>query len=102
MPVKGLYVVRRGEVKEYDNNTQRKESENRIVRNGEIFGHKDFSADKHKFRAIALKNSKICYLKKDSLYQVCLGNPELSLNLLKFFKEELIKTDKKYKNNLYS
>jgi CRP-like cAMP-binding protein len=98
IPVKGLYIVRKGAVKEYYLDIKGKGKTIRTAKKGEIFGHKDYSATKHVFSAIAIEDAQICCFSKNTLYEVCLNNSKLSNNLMDFFSDELRKSDDKRKN----
>lgn len=102
MSVTGLYVVQKGTVQEYYLNKNGNKIIRHTAQNGEIFGHKDYSVTKHAFSAIAIKDSQICLLKKNTLYQVCKNNSELSLKLMNFFVAELNKSYNTYKHNFYN
>lgn len=97
IPVNGLYIVQKGVVKEYYLDIKGKEKTIRIAKRGDIFGHKDYSGTKHMFSAIAIEDVQICCFNKRTLYEVCLHNAELSSNLMKFFLDELIKSDDRRK-----
>lgn len=101
MPVKGLYVVQKGTVKEFYLNKNGKQIIRHTAKGGEIFGHRDYSAVKHAFSAIAVEDSHICCFNKKTLYEVCLHNTELSKNLMNFFLDELDKSDERHKLFLY-
>lgn len=92
MPVKGLYIVQKGEVKEYYHEKNVREKTNHTAKDGEIFGHKDYSGTKHLFSAIAIEDTQICCFSKNTLYEVCLNNSKLSNDLMDFFSDELIKS----------
>lgn len=95
MPVKGLYVVQKGNVIEYYLDKKERKKTIHTAKSGEIFGHRDYSGTKHEFSAIAIKDAQICCFNKNILYEVCLKNTELSNNLLKFFSDELNKSDRR-------
>ena len=91
MPVKGLYIVQYGHINEHYIN---KVGQNEICstsKNGEIFAHKDLSAKKHLYNAIAVEDSTICFIDKNSLLGVCKNNPELPLKLMFLFSNKLNK-----------
>lgn len=102
MSVTGLYVVQKGIIQEFYTDKNGIKKIRHTANNGEIFGHKDYSATKHAFSAIAIEDSQICLLKKNILYQVCKNNSELSLKLMNFFVAELNKSDNTYKHNFYN
>ncbi|NUM50682.1 MAG: Crp/Fnr family transcriptional regulator [Flavobacteriales bacterium] len=97
MPVTGLYVVQKGIVKEFYLDKEGKQIIKHTAKSGEIFGHRDYSATKHIFSAIAFEDSQICCFNKNILYEVCLHNAELSNNLMNFFLDELNKSDERHK-----
>ncbi|HSH68119.1 MAG TPA: Crp/Fnr family transcriptional regulator [Bacteroidia bacterium] len=92
IPVKGLYIVQKGEVKEYYHEKNGREKTNHTAKDGNIFGHIDYSGTKHLFSAIAIEDTQICCFSKKSLYEVCLNNSKLSNDLMDFFLDELIKS----------
>ena len=98
IPVIGLYIVKKGAVKEYYLDIKGREKTIRTAKNGEIFGHKDYSNNKHVFSAIAIEDTQICCFNKNTLYEVCLNNSKLSNSLMEFFLSELIKSDDRRKN----
>lgn len=97
MPVTGLYIVQKGTVKEFYLDKKGKKIIRHTAKSGEIFGHKDYSGTKHMFSAIAVENSYICFFNKNTLYEICLHNTELSNNLMNFFLDELNKTHERHK-----
>lgn len=97
MPVKGLYIVQKGTVKEYYIDKKGNEKTIHTATKGEVFGHRDYSYNKHMFRAIAIEDTHICFFNKNSLYEAFLSNSELSNNLRIFFSDELRKADNRHK-----
>lgn len=98
MPLNGLYVVQKGSVNEYYFDRKGHKKISCTVKNGEIFGHKDFNSTKHSFSTVALENSSICFINKETIHKTCSKSPDLTIKLLTFFAEELNKSD----NRLYS
>jgi len=96
VPVKGLYVVQKGCIKECYIDKKGQKEISHTAKNGEIFGHKYFNASKHLFSSVAVENSTIYLINESTLSKICNNNPELSLQLIYFFNDELNKSDKRY------
>lgn len=96
MPAQGLYIVQSGSIHNYFINRKGQKEICNTVKNGEMFGHKDFNAKKHLFSTVAIEKSSICLIDKNTLLEVCKNSPKLSLKLIHFFSDELNKSDSKH------
>ena len=96
MPVKGLYIVQRGSINEYNIDKKKQKEICQMAKSGDVFGHKDLNATKHLFNAVAIENSSICLINKSKLLEICQKNPKQSIKLINFFTDELNKSAERY------
>lgn len=86
----GLLSLANGKVKVYKEGVGGREQILRMVRPAGLLGFRAlFAGMNYSASAIALEDSTICIIEKDSFYKLVKGNPELSFKLIKMVSVEL-------------
>lgn len=98
-PVTGLFFVLKGRVKVLRTGLHGKEQIVRFAKEGEIIGHRGFSTDEsYPISAIALEDCVLCYFYKETLQQALKTDPLFTYDLMKFYANELSKSEVKVKS----
>jgi CRP/FNR family transcriptional regulator, polysaccharide utilization system transcription regulator len=94
----GLYCINHGKVKLTVQGVNGKEQIVRLLKDGDVVGYRSLlSNEKYHCSAIALEDSSICFVPKDTLFDMIKENSKVSFELLKLLSNNL----KKQKNKLY-
>lgn len=97
-PVYGLYFLLKGKVKVFRTGINGREQIVRLATSGEIIGHRGFGSEEYyPIGAIALEDTVLCYLSKDSLREILLSNSKFTLDLMLFYANELNRSEAKVK-----
>lgn len=97
--VKGIYFVYSGKVKVHKKWNGDKELILRFADEGAIVGHRGLGGDNtYPVSATALEPTIVCFMAMDFFMSSLKVNPELTLNLLTFFAEELQESEKRMRN----
>ncbi|TZF85852.1 Crp/Fnr family transcriptional regulator (plasmid) [Pedobacter sp. BS3] len=98
-PVTGVYFVYSGKVKVHKKWGDR-ELIVRFAHNGAIVGHRGISTRNmvYPISATALENSSVCFVDIDFFMASLKVNPELMLNLMLFYADELQESEKRMRN----
>lgn len=90
----GIYCINEGKVKVVRSGTEGREQIVRLIRNGDIFGYRAlFSNTRYNASAIALEDSNVCFIPKDTFFNVLRSNSNLSIALMKMLSQELGKAE---------
>jgi CRP/FNR family transcriptional regulator len=97
--VKGIYFVYNGRVKVHKKWNGDKELILRFADHGAIVGHRGLGGDNtYPVSATALEPTMVCFMELDFFMSSLKVNPDLTLNLLNFFAEELQESEKRMRN----
>lgn len=95
----GLFCVNRGKVKISKIGTEGKEQIVRLAREGDIIGYRALlSGEAYTASAFALEETDICYIPKETFYQILENNPGLSLQMMKRLAHDLKSAEEKIIN----
>lgn len=82
-PPFGLFCVSKGNIKLVKSDSNGKESLIRIVKEGDILGHRSlFSDQNHKATAIALEDTSVCFIDKKYIHGLVEEEPSVAFNLI--------------------
>lgn len=97
-PVHGLYFIYDGKAKVYSRGFQGKDQIIRFAGNGDIVGHRGLlTFESYKVSATAVEDSTLCYFSSDVLIEMLHSVANLSFDLMKFYAEELQRSEDKVK-----
>lgn len=97
--VKGIYFVYSGKAKVHKKWNGDKELILRFADAGAILGHRGLGGDQYyPVSATALEPVTVCYMELEFFKSSLKVNPELTLNLLDFFAQELKESEKRMRN----
>ncbi len=91
--VEGIYFIQHGNAKIVARGAENRELIVRLATVGHVLGHRGSRDDKYPVSAIALSDTTICFIDNDTLYDVFMNNPKLTLLLVEFYSRELRKTE---------
>jgi CRP-like cAMP-binding protein len=87
---KGLFVIQSGKVKITTNTGQAEERIIRLVKEGDVLGHRGFGGDwKYTISAITLEDSELLLIPLNIFNQTVKANAKLGFYMMMFFAEEL-------------
>lgn len=87
---KGLFVIQSGKVKITTNTGQAEERIIRLVKGGDVLGHRGFGGDwKYTISAITLEDSELLLIPLNIFNQTVKANAALGFYMMMFFAEEL-------------
>lgn len=79
----GLYCISNGNIKLTKTGNDGKETILRIVRGGDILGHRSlFTDDNYSATATAMEDTRVCFIDKKFILSVIRDNPSVSLNII--------------------
>ena len=90
--VEGIYFMQRGFVKLVSKRVDNREQIVRLAAAGQVLGHRGLGDDKYPISAVALNDTTVCFIDNDTLYEVFMNNPKLTLQMMEFYSRELRKT----------
>ncbi len=93
----GIHFTNMGGIKVVTTNSNGNEQVVRLLSDGNILGHRVLGNDKYYFNAIALMDSKVCFVETNVFQDICLNNPEFAYNLILFYALELRRTELRVK-----
>ena len=94
----GLHFICEGKVKLTATGFKGKEKIVRFASNGHILGHwQDENNKTYTSSAVTIDDSLICFIDNEILHEVFLSNPELTLNLMKYYSQELSHSERRLK-----
>jgi CRP-like cAMP-binding protein len=89
----GLYFIQQGKVKIISTGINGKEQIVRLAIDGHIIGHRGYGSETYPIGAVALEDTRTCFLDNDILYSVFMNNPRFTYALMMFYAFELRKTE---------
>lgn len=90
----GLYCINHGKIKLTTQGITGKEQILRLLKDGDIAGYRALlSNEKYHCSAIALEDSSICYIPKESFYSMLKENSKLSFEVMKLLANNLKKAE---------
>lgn len=95
-PIHGLFFVYTGKVKVYKTGINGREQILRFAKDGEIIGHRGFTiGEYHEVSAKTLDETILCNFPHSTLLKMLKSIPELTFSFMKFFSEELSRSETK-------
>ncbi len=92
----GLYCIHKGKVKISKTGTGGKEQIVRFAKNGDIIGYRSIlSGEMYSANAVALEDTEICFLSKDSFIKIVQNNTELAFKLMDLIAKDLKQAENK-------
>jgi CRP/FNR family transcriptional regulator len=93
---RGLYCLGQGNIKLTQRGPDGKEQIIHMAKNGDVLGYRAIlSGDKYSCSAIAVEDTSICFIPKDTFHTMVRENPRVTFELLNLFAHELKETEKK-------
>jgi len=92
-PVFGIYFIQEGKVKIVSSNTEGKEQIVRLAGDGHILGHRGYGGETYPIGAVALEESRICFLDNDVLLNAFKANFDFLYSTMMFYSKELRKSE---------
>jgi CRP/FNR family transcriptional regulator len=90
----GVYCINEGKVKTIHIGMDGKEQIIRLAKDGDIIGYRALlSGGKYNASAIALEDSQICFIPKETFFNVVKANSNLSLKIINLLASELGKAE---------
>ena len=90
----GLFCVNDGKVKIEHTGQDGKEQIVRMAKGGDVLGYRALlSSERYNASAVALDDTDVCFIPKDSFFGVLKSNPNLSLEIIKMLSTELRKAE---------
>lgn len=97
-PVSGLFFIYKGKAKVLKTGIYGKEQILRLVKEGEIIGHRGFGTrKKYGISALALEETILCNFSNETLDLMVKKIPKLTYELMLFYAEELNRSETKVK-----
>ncbi|MCC6383923.1 MAG: Crp/Fnr family transcriptional regulator [Bacteroidia bacterium] len=98
-PVTGIFFILEGKVKVFKSGINGRQQIVRLARSGDILGHRGFGGNNiYPVGASTLEDSKICFIESSVFFNTLKNEPELAIQLLLFYAEELKTTETKLRN----
>lgn len=92
----GLYCVHVGKIKISKTGTGGKEQIVRFAKDGDVIGYRAMlSGETYSANAVALEDSEICFIPKDSFIKIVQNNTELAFKLMDLVAKDLKQAEKK-------
>lgn len=86
----GIYCVKKGNIKLTKVGQEGKESIVRIVKNGEILGHRSiFDHAYYSATATAIEDTTVCFLDKKHILKLIAENPSISLKIIEILSHDM-------------
>ncbi len=90
----GLYCVNEGKIKLSHSGHDGKEQIVRMARNGDVLGYRALlSGERYNASAVALDDTNVCFIPRDTFFSVLKSNAGLSLEIIKMLSLELRKAE---------
>lgn len=97
-PVHGLYFIYDGKAKVYSRGFQGKDQIIRFAGNGDIVGHRGLlTFESYRVSATAVEDTTLCYFSSETLMEMLHSVANLTFDLMKFYAEELQRSEDKVK-----
>lgn len=92
----GLFCVKEGKIKVYQNGDEGKEQIVRLAKAGSILGYRALlSGDKYSCTAESLDDAQVCYIPKQDFLNLLKESGPLSMQIMKLLSEDLKKAEHK-------
>lgn len=92
----GIYVIYQGKVKIHKLGPNAKEQIVRLAKEGDVLGYRSLiSGDLYNATAETLEDSMLCFLSKETFFNLLANNSSVSTNLLKLLSENLAAAETK-------
>lgn len=88
-PVFGIYFIQKGNVKIVKAGIEEKNQIVRLASIGHILGHKGGGRETYPINAIALNETRVCFLTNEVLYEAFKNNFEFAFSIMMFYSKEL-------------
>ncbi len=86
----GIYIVYSGKVKVQKLGSNAKEQIVRLAKEGDILGYRSLiSGSNYNATAETLEDSVLCFLSKETFFELMKNNPSVSMNLMKLLSDKL-------------
>jgi len=86
----GLFCIREGKVKIYKTGNEGKEQIIRLVKSGDIIGYRALIAgESYNATSETLEDSKICFIRKNTIFDLLKQNEKFSFRLIKLLSHDL-------------
>ena len=86
----GLFCIREGKVKVYKTGNEGKEQIIRLVKSGDIIGYRALIAgESYNATSETLEDSKICFIRKNAIFDLLKKNEKFSFKLIKLLSHDL-------------
>lgn len=93
---KGLFCVHAGKMKVAQLGDDGKEQIVHLIHNGNIMGHRAIlGEDQYSCSSIAMEDSQVCFIPKDTFQRMLEGNAKLALRIAHLLSDELKELEKK-------
>lgn len=93
---KGLFCVNGGKMKVVQLGEDGKEQIVHLIHTGNVMGHRAiFGDDRYSCSAVAMENSRVCFIPKDSFERMIQQNAKLTLKIAHLLADELKDLEKK-------
>lgn len=90
----GLYCVNNGKIKLSHRGEDGKEQIVRLSKEGDVLGYRALlTNERYNATAIALDDTEICFIPRDTFFNVLKNNPDLSFEIIKMLSTELRKAE---------
>ncbi len=90
----GIYIILHGNVKVVISmGINNKDQIVRLAANGHILGHRGYGGEKYPVSAMALSDITVCFIDNDSFYDICINNPQFTIEMTMFYSRELRKAE---------
>lgn len=90
----GLYCVNNGKIKLSHRGEDGKEQIVRLSKEGDVLGYRALlTNERYNATAVALDDTEICFIPRDTFFNVLKNNPDLSFEIIKMLSTELRKAE---------
>jgi len=97
-PVNGLFFIQKGKAKVLKTGIYGKEQILRLVKDGEIIGHRGFGIRKnYSISAATIEDTVLCNFSNETLKEMLHNIPSLTFDFMLFYAEELNRSETKVK-----
>lgn len=87
--VQGIYIIRSGKVKVINTGFKEKTQIIRFAKAGHLLGHRGLGDKYYFISAVALEDSSLCFIEKNTFTQLLKNDAQLTYQLMLFYAEEL-------------
>lgn len=92
----GLYCINTGKIKIAHSGEDGKEQIVRMAKEGDVLGYRALlTSERYNASAVALDDSEICFIPRDTFFNVLKHNPQLAFEIIKMLSTELRKAEQR-------